>query len=183
MMAAADPDWKDPEKKKLRERKFEWLDKITNVIWGAYLTRINAVPNMPYSHTGKDTGWQFSRKLGRDWSDKLNEEFLPVPRLPDDIDGDDVGPSSGNSISSEQWVLQFSTTVRDALNAGWVCRLELINEMGDLVLPPDDPRVAKIESAVIALCQNIIKYRRRGPRRRERGSERSRAQNPSRTGA
>ena len=93
------------------------MGRIASDVWKVYKRRF--VAGAAYPHDGKKTGWKFSRQSGLDWVNHLLEsEALPVPRLP--FESDDLISQPAQT----QETLDFATTVRDALNAAWVCRLQ-----------------------------------------------------------
>jgi hypothetical protein len=176
MLAAADPNWIDPEKKEWRERKFPCLDRITADVWEAFKQRFVA-RQAAYPHEGRNTGWRFSRVLGLDWVARMGDNILAVPLLPEDPSGDAAPRTTGQQPLQDQKILDFDTTVRDALNAVWICRLQYTQNLGEGAIPSSE-QVAKMEAAVATLCENIIKYRRRGPRRRSEASGLQRQAHP-----
>lgn len=135
MLAAADPGWNDPKKKDLRERKFPSLDRITAEAWTFFKQRFVAEKaHFPHEHPRRSTGWRFARKLGLEWATSLDGD-LAVPQLPDDSSSN-AAPKTDPGPAPERKILDYDTSVRDALCAGWVCRRVHADNLRDRKILP-----------------------------------------------
>ena len=114
--------------------KMALLNEIVDSIWERYYEHFW---RLCYTRSEHDTGWA----TAKDWSDRWisaigqrGNDSLPGVRIPHSSNG--AGRDTLNSA------------IRDALNAGWICRLERPND------------TARISAAVRQLCREIVKRQR-----------------------
>lgn len=106
------------------------LEKLVDGIWPEFEHWLR--PAAKYPHDEKAYGWLVAEEWYRTWKDQLEKGQL--------LNIQDVSPRN---------------TLRDVLNAAWLCRLEYLDE------PEHLDRTERIEEAAHKLCAAIIAERRK----------------------
>jgi hypothetical protein len=125
MVGEANPEGQPDAR--LWEDKQRVLDETVDTIWAKFGAHLMDTPRYP--HNERFEGWSVAKQWGGKWVAALKGSYaLPLPEV------------------------TAQSMLRDALNAGWLCRIEV-----------EQPQwVSDIESRVSTLCREIIRMRLRG---------------------